>query len=294
VSNFTIPTLAIPATVFPIMVCLGLELTIADFKRILVFPRAVATGIAGQMLLLPAAAFLIAATLAESLVLQIGIVLLAACPGGPLSTSLVYFTRAKVELSVSLTAVNGVLALFTTPFIAALGISLFAGEQANIELPIGKTVAQIFTIAVLPVGIGMWLRSRWFERVQRHTQGIKRFALVMFLLHVSIVVLANLPLIGPSAKEMLLPAIVFCMCAQTIGYCTAAVARLDREERFTIGMEIGLQNVTLAILIANTVLEPPEFGLFVLNYALGAVLVLFPWIYIYRWRTARLALQGAV
>ena len=110
----------------------------------------------------------------------------------------------------------------------------------------------------------------------------------MFFIHVSIVVFANLPHIGTSVREMLLPAIIFCIFAQALGYLAATVARLEPQERFTIGMEVGLQNVTLAIVIANTILKRPEFGLFVLNYALGALLVLFPWVYLFRWRSARL------
>lgn len=122
----------IPSTVFIIMICLGLNLQIADFKRIFIYPQAIMTGIIGQMILMPAIAFLIAAWFESSLVLQIGIVLLAACPGGPLSNSFVYLGKGKIDLSVSLTAINGFLALLTTPFIASLGIAIFADQSTDI------------------------------------------------------------------------------------------------------------------------------------------------------------------
>ena len=98
----------IPVTVFIIMICLGLELKLADFRRVFRFPRAILTGVIGQMILMPAMAFAIAATLGRgNLILQIGLVLLAACPGGPLSNSFVYLARARVDLSVSLTVSTG-------------------------------------------------------------------------------------------------------------------------------------------------------------------------------------------
>ena len=87
----------IPATVFIIMMCLGLDLRIEDFKRIFIYPKAIMTGICGQVILMPAIAFLIAAWFESSLVLQIGIVLLAACPGGPLSNSFVYLGKGRLD-----------------------------------------------------------------------------------------------------------------------------------------------------------------------------------------------------
>ena len=150
----------IPLMVFLLMICLGMELAINDFRRVITYPKAVAVGISGQMLLMPAMAFAVAALWPGSLEFQVGLILLAACPGGPLSNSFVYVARARVDLSVSLTAINGMLALISTPLIANLGIRLFAGDDTDIELPVLKTMAQIFALAILPVIIGMTLKAR--------------------------------------------------------------------------------------------------------------------------------------
>ena len=272
----------IPSTVFIIMMCLGFELQVADFKRIFVYPRAILTGIIGQVILMPTMAFLIAAWFESSLVLQIGIVLLAACPGGPLSNSFVYLGKGKVDLSVSLTAVNGFLALLTTPFIASLGIAIFAGQSTAIQLPILKTIAQIFLIAILPIILGMILRVKKSEIHANHLHLVQYLAVIMLVIHISIVITLNLPRIAATFAEMIMPALLFCISALTIGVATSKLMGLDKSTQFTIGIEVGLQNVVLAILIANVILKRPEIALFVLTYAIGALFILLPWVYLHR------------
>ena len=272
----------IPATVFIIMMCLGLDLRIEDFKRIFIHPKAIMTGICGQMILMPAIAFLIAAWFESSLVLQIGIVLLAACPGGPLSNSFVYLGKGRLDLSVSLTAINGFLALLTTPFIASLGIAIFAGQDTDIQLPILKTIAQIFMVAILPIILGMIMRVKFPQIHTSHLHLIQRLAVLMLVTHIAIVITMNFPRIGGAFAEMIVPALLFCILAMIIGVVTSKLMGLDKSIQFTVGIEVGLQNVVLAILIAEVILKRPEFALFVLTYAIGALFILLPWVYLHR------------
>ena len=272
----------IPATVFIIMMCLGLDLRIEDFKRIFIYPQAIMTGICGQVLLMPAMAFLIAAWFESSLVLQIGIVLLAACPGGPLSNSFVYLGKGRVDLSVSLTAINGFLALLTTPFIASLGIAIFAGQSTDIQLPIIKTIAQIFMVAILPIILGMILRVKIPQIHTNYLHLVQRLAVIMLVTHISIVITMNFPRIGATFTEMIVPALLFCILALIIGVVTSKLMGLDKSIQFTVGIEVGLQNVVLAILIAEVILKRPEFALFVLTYAIGALFIILPWVYLHR------------
>lgn len=272
----------IPATVMLLMVCLGMELAISDFRRLLVYPKAIIVGVTGQMLLMPAMAFAIAAILPGSLAFKVGLILLAACPGGPLSNSFVYLARARVDLSVSLTAVNGMLALFTTPLIASVGIRVFAGENAEISLPVLKTMAQIFVLAILPVAIGMTVRALAPGWVERRDAATRRLATALLISHIALVILLNSDHISSGFQEMFLPALVFAFLAQSIGYISAKLMGLDRDTCFTIGVEVGLQNVVLAILIATLLLKRPEFSLFVVVYAAGIILIMVPWVFIHR------------
>lgn len=275
----------IPLSVFMLMVCVGFELSLADFRRVLVFPRAIITGITGQMLLMPSMAFLIATLFGGSLSFQIGIVLLAACPGGPLSNSLVYVGRGRTDLSVSMTAINGFLALATTPLIATLGIRVFAGENADIELPVLKTIVQIFLLAILPVATGMLLKAKFPKFAERRQLAAQRLASVLLVSHVALVVGLNSDRIMDGMSEMMLPAVLFMLLAQMIGYFSARAAKLDSDTAFTIAIEVGLQNVVLAVLIANILLKRPEFSLFVVNYAAGVMFVMAPWVILRRYRS---------
>ena len=272
----------IPATVFIIMMCLGLDLRVEDFKRIFIYPKAIMTGICGQVILMPAIAFLIAAWFESSLVLQIGIVLLAACPGGPLSNSFVYLGKGRLDLSVSLTAINGFLALLTTPFIASLGIAIFAGQATDIQLPVLKTIAQIFMVAILPIILGMIMRVKFPQIHTNCLHLVQRLAVLMLVTHIAIVITLNFPRIGGAFAEMIVPALLFCILALTIGVVTSKLMGLDKSIQFTVGVEVGLQNVVLAILIADVILKRPEFALFVLTYAIGALFIILPWVYLHR------------
>ncbi len=280
----TLIQILIPASVFVIMICVGTSLTLVDFRRLLVYPKAAITGIVGQLLLLPAMGFLVAWTMTDDLVTRIGIVLLSACPGGQLSNTFVYLARANPNLSVTLTAVNGVLALVTTPTIATLGIRLFAGEDADINLPVLKTVAQIFVLAILPIGIGMGIRARFPQSAVRRQPQANLVAFLLLIFHMSLVIFTNIGRIQDSLGDMLLPAALFALAAMSIGYTIAALMRFDSDTRFTIGIEVGLQNVVLAVLISQVLMQRPEFSLFVLTYAMVIPLAMLPWVYIHRRR----------
>ncbi|MEE8338606.1 MAG: hypothetical protein V3R56_00590 [Xanthomonadales bacterium] len=274
----------IPVSVFVIMICVGTSIGIGDFKRLLIHPKAAVTGIVGQLILLPVMGFIIAATMTEDLVTRIGIVLLSACPGGQLSNTFVYLARANPSLSVTLTAINGILALITTPTIAILGIRLFAGDNADIDLPVLKTIAQIFMLAIFPVGIGMWIRKQFPVFATRRQSQANLFAFILLIFHMSLVIFSNFGRIQQHLADMLPPAILFAVSAMTIGYSIAWIMRLDHDTKFTISIEVGLQNVVVAVLISQVLMQRPEFSLFVLSYALVVPLCMLPWVYIHRRR----------
>ena len=104
----------------------------------------------------------------------------------------------------------------------------------------------------------------------------------MLAIHISVVVAINLPRIGVTFAEMIGPAFIFCISALIIGVVASKLAGLGKSTQFTIGIETGLQNVVLAILIADVILKRPEFALFVLSYAVGALAIMLPWVYWHR------------
>ncbi|MBT6208470.1 MAG: bile acid:sodium symporter family protein, partial [Woeseia sp.] len=266
--------LAIPILVFVFTIGIGTDLTWGDFKRLLSEPGVILAGICGHILLLPALAFAIAYIFREDLIIAIGIVLLAACPGGPLSNSLVYVARARTELSVTLTAISGFISLVTTPIIAWYGIRLFVGDDADMSLPILPTVMQIFVVMLVPLTIGMFVRTRWPDMVARNTQKIRMLCTVLMLLAILIVVVLSWTTLTGHFAQFALAGLVFVGATLLISWFYGGIIGLDESSRFTMMVEISIRNPVIASLIAITLLDRPEFALFSAVYAAPAAVII--------------------
>src|SRR5438105_6155932 len=149
----------LPVALGIIMLGLGLSLTIADFKRVVVYPKAVLVGLACQMLVLPVACFALARAFGLPPELAVGLMLLAASPGGATANLYSHLARGDVALNITLTAVNSVLSLFTLPFIVNFALQAFMGAGKVIPLQFDK-VLQVFAIVLVPVAIGMTIHAR--------------------------------------------------------------------------------------------------------------------------------------
>lgn len=180
-----IPTL----TLFAMMLALGMTLQVSDFRRLMVLRRAVALGLTGQLVLLPTVAFGLAHAFSLPATQAIGLVLIAACPGGVVSNVLTKLARGDVALSISLTAASSVVAFVTVPFLVGLAMTVFAGEDRRIELGFGEMAAPLFLTTALPVLAGMLVLRfwpRWAARLHRPLLGISTALLMMLLVGLTI------------------------------------------------------------------------------------------------------------
>ena len=259
--------LSIPVIVFIFTIGIGSDLTWNDFKLLLKEPKVVLAGIFGQIFLLPIIGFGVAYLFRDDLVIAIGIVLLAAAPGGPMSNSLVYVARARTELSITLTAISGIIALLTTPLIVSLGISLFAGDDASISLPIPQTIAQIFVLILVPLAIGMFVRSRWSEMVARNEKRIRQGCTALMLLALIVVIIVSWQTLISKFTDFVVAGSIFVVALLVISWLYGTIAGLDDSSRFTVMVEVSIQNIVVASLIAVTLLDRPEFALFSAVYA---------------------------
>ena len=266
--------ISIPIIVFIFTIGIGSDLTWNDFKLLLKEPRVVLAGIFGQILLLPVIAFGVAYFFRSDVVIAVGIVLLAACPGGPMSNSLVYVARARTELSITLTAISGVIALLTTPIIASLGIGIFAGDDASISLPIPQTIAQIFVLILVPLAIGMFVRHRWPAMIARNEKRIRQGCTVLMLLALAVAVIISWQTLVAKFAEFALAGAVFVVVLLVLSWLYGGVLALDEPSRFTVMVEVSIQNIVVASLIAITLLERPEFALFSAVYAAPMALII--------------------
>ena len=153
-SNF-LTAVFLPFALFIIMLGMGLGLTVKDFTRIFVEPKAVIIGLIAQLIIVPVVGFLLAIFFPLSPELAVGVVILAACPGGPTSNLVTYLVKGNVALSITLTAISSLVTVFTIPLVVNLAMQQFMTESVALQLPFLKTVIQIAVITLIPVSLGM-------------------------------------------------------------------------------------------------------------------------------------------
>ena len=246
-----ITAVLLPIALGVIMLGLGLSLTIADFKRVIAYPKAVAIGLGCQMLLLPAACLGIAHLFNLGPELAVGLMLLAASPGGATANLFSHLAKGDVALNITLTAVNSVLSLLTLPLIINYSLEHFLGEGRSIPLQAGK-VLSVFAVVLIPVAIGMLIRSRKPRIADRMDRPVRIISAVFLLLIIASAIIKERAKIGAHFEEVGLAALAFNLTSMTIGYVIPRLLRVERRQAIAIGMEIGIHNGTLAIAIASS------------------------------------------
>ncbi len=244
-------TVLLPIALGVIMLGLGLSLTIADFKRVIVYPRAVAIGLGCQMLLLPAACLGIAHAFNLGPELAVGLMLLAASPGGATANLFSHLAKGDVALNITLTAVNSVLSLITLPLIINYSLEHFMGAGRSIPLQAGK-VLSVFAVVLIPVAIGMLVRSRKPLVADRMDKPVRIISAVFLVLIIASAIIKERARIGEHFQEVGLAALAFNLTSMAIGYFIPRLLRVERRQAIAIGMEIGIHNGTLAIAIASS------------------------------------------
>lgn len=270
-----VTTLLLPGILAFIMFSLGLGLTVEDFVRIVRQPRALLVGVLCHFVLLPLICFLLLKAVGIGGVFAIGFMILAACPTGTTSNLLTYIARGDVALAVSFTAVASVATIFTLPPIVIWSMQHFGGSaQAAVTVPVGLMMGQIFLMLGVPVGLGMLVRARWPQGALRWEPRATRVAAVLFVVIVLGAVAKNWTLLRENFGSLAGFAIGLNLLMLATGFFVAWLSRLSRRQSVTLGIETAVQNATLAIVIASTVLQDDALaipgGLYgVLMYAGG-------------------------
>lgn len=248
-SIFTVVLL--PVALGIIMLGLGLSLTLADFARVVRYPKAVVVGLACQMLVLPALCFALAKGFALPPALAVGLMLLAASPGGATANLFSHLAHGDVALNITLTAVNSVLSLFTLPLIVNFALVSFLGEGKVLPMQFDK-VAQVFAIVLVPVAIGMTIHAKAPRVAAGLNRPVRAMSAVILVLVVLGTVLKERATLVESFLQIGLPALAFNLLSMAVGYCAPLLVRLPQRQAVAIGMEIGIHNGTLAIAIASS------------------------------------------
>ena len=254
-------TTILPLSLFLIMLGMGLSLVIADFKRIALYPKATIIGLSNQLILLPLIAFAIVSVLNLSPLVAVGFMLLAACPGGVTSNLITHVSRGDTALSITLTAISSFASVVTIPFIISSSLLHFLGDAQTIALPVVKTILQILTITIVPVSIGMTIRHFFPNFANRMDKPTRIFSSVIFLIILISIIATNTETIRLYFFEFGGVSLFLNIVTMGLGFLTAQYFQLNLPQRISIAIESGIQNSTLAIVIATSILQQGDLAL---------------------------------
>ncbi|WP_198371280.1 bile acid:sodium symporter family protein [Roseomonas rosulenta] len=258
----------LPLALFAIMFTLGLGLGLADFRRIAAQPRDVLAGLVSQVLLLPAVAFAIALIWSPAPALAVGLMIIAAAPGGVTSNLLTRYAGGDVALSVTLTAITSLAAMVTVPLVVFVALEHFAGAGAAAEMSMAGIALRMFGIVVVPVVLGMALRAvrpalaaRWLPRAEALSG-------VLFVLVLAAAIWAERQNIATSFAAAGLAALALNLAMMAIAFWGTAAMGCARPQRIALSLECGLQNGTLAIAVVAALGLDPAHALPAAIYSL--------------------------
>lgn len=253
-------TVLLPVALGVIMLGLGLSLTLGDFARVAKHPKAVIIALVCQLILLPAVCFGLVLAFQLPPVLAVGMMLLAASPGGTTANLYSHLFRGDIALNISLTAINSVIAVFTLPLIANLAISFFLPGDDQLGIQFAKAL-EVFAIVLLPVAAGMLVR--WWKPgfAKAMDKPVRIASVIILAIVIAGAVVANLTILLENIASLAGIVVLFCLLSLTLGFLVPRLFRVSHEQAVASSFEIGIHNATLAIVIAQTVLLNVEMSL---------------------------------
>ena len=248
--------IVLPITLILIMFGMGMTLRVKDFIRLKDYPRAVVAGLIGQLILLPLVGGALAVLWGLPPELAIGLIILAACPGGTTSNLVSHLARGDKPLSITLTAVNSFVVVFTIPLLISLSMVYFLGSAPDdVPTPVLFIMVGVFAYTIVPISLGMMLRKLAPRFSMRIGPLYDRFAALAFLFIVLIILWAErddlltiLPMVGGVTLTLNL-------VMTAIGLGLAWLLALRLRQALTIGIEVGIQNTPLGMAVAGTLLH---------------------------------------
>ncbi len=260
-------TILIPTVLITVMIGLGLSLTMADLKRVIAFPKAAAIGMSGQLIFLPLLAFGLAYLFAPSPEVAVGAVILAACPGGVTSNAYVFAARGDVALSVTLTAIVSFITVITIPLLTYVALLVFFQEGAIPDLPVLNMIRTLSIFTVFPIASGMTIRKLWPDLARRLVEHVRRIAVAALIFLIVTAALSSYEVVLDNALQAGLLVVALNFLAMSMGFALATAYNLSTSQAVTITNEIGVQNISLALLVTLTLLDDPALAITSLLYA---------------------------
>lgn len=267
----------LPLALAVIMLGMGLSLTLADFRRITVAPKPVLIGLVNQLILLPIVAYILIIVFNIQTELAVGFMILAACPGGATSNLISHLAKGDTALSITLTAISSLVTVVSIPFIVNFGIIQFMPNGSAMQLNVFGTVIAVVVITIIPVSIGMLIHKLAPAFSQRMERPVRILSAVFLALIILAAILKEREHILEFFQQAGPVALLLNLLTLGIGFYTSRLFRLPQDQSRTIAIESGIQNGTLGITIAATLIGNSAMTIPSVIYSLimfGTVLVL--------------------
>lgn len=266
-------SIVLPLSLIIIMIGMGMTLTTADFKRVVVFPKAAIIGLFNQLIMLPLIGFALAKLMGIDPIMAVGLMIIVACPGGVTSNLITHVAKGDIALSVTLTAISSFATIITIPLILTYSIQHFlADSDTVVESPVLDTILQVIVITVIPILIGMAIRRFKPAFADRMENPMRTASTLIFILVLLGIIIANKDILVDSVKKVGLVTLILNIITLALGYFSAKLFKLNIPQSISIMIENGIQNGTLAIVIATTVLSKPEMSIPAAVYSLAMFL----------------------
>jgi len=261
-------TTVVPTGLFMIMAGLGLTLTLQDIVRVITVPRAALIGLTGQLLLLPLLAFGLVQLFAPPPVIAIGLILLAACPGGITSNAYTFASRGDVALSVTMTTISSMLTVITMPLLTWLALKLYSPGAVMVQLPVLDIMGKLALLPLLPIILGMLTRALWPAFADKMVEPVRRIAIGLLIMVIVGNTVVSFHTLVKYMVQAGLVSLLLNVISMAMGYGLARAARLPPRQVVAITYEVGVQNISLVFTLAMVILAVPDYSVTALVYGL--------------------------
>ena len=257
----------VTATLITIAFGMGLGLEINNFRTIVQAPKGVFLGMIGQLFMLPLVAIILA-SFAASPILVAGLILIGVCPGGSSSNYFAYLARGDVALSVSLTALSGMLSIVSVPFFFNIASGLLLDSRMSVSLPVIDTMQRIFLYLIVPVMAGMSYRKFFPDIAERRKGLVATAAFLVLLVLTPFLIADHLALLAGDVLHIFILVALLIVITMSMGFGLGKFSGLSLPQTRSLTVEIGVQNVALAIVLALTFFGDSSYALVPVIYLL--------------------------
>ncbi len=270
----------LPIALFIIMIGIGMTLTIRDFRQVAVYPKGMIVGTVAQILVMPLIAFLLATLLAVPPAIAVGLVIIAACPGGTTSNLFVLLSRGNIALSIVLTVSASLITILTLPLFTNIALQHYMGTEEDIVLPVWKTIGMLVGIVLFPVAIGMVVRTRNPEVARKAESIVSIFGGIVLAVLIVALVYGVRDQIWELLKQAGPATILLNVAGIGLGLAAGRMTGLTQRESLAVAVELGVKNGTIALMVTLTLLESSAMSIpaavyGVLMFPIGFVLAMY-------------------